>query len=207
MEEETKINDDNQQKRIRKISNARFKPEVEDSRMGLNHRKESNAGLCSEDITPSEEKLLDYDFYPFAVVLRLRVLQIVCGVSVLVMGTVAFIQERGSLNLGLGMPAGIITVTAAAVSIHTSRGFSGYSQPNCVPQLRFLGPTVRVAIPLTCLWMCSITLHTVLSILAVVSLVTSPDTTVLAAILLFLSFLCLLAVVLIVRIDCTYDPD
>ncbi|XP_075232290.1 uncharacterized protein LOC142330729 [Lycorma delicatula] len=176
-------------------------------RSGLNHRKDSAGGLCSEDVTPSEEKLLTCEFYPFAVVLRLRVLQIVCGISALVMGTVAFIQERGKLNLGLGMPAGILTVTAAAVSIHTSRGFSGYSQPTCVPQLRFLGPNIRVAIPLTFLWLSAIILHTVLIIVSVVSLITTPEATILASVLLFLALLSLLAVVLILRIDCLYDPD
>lgn len=41
------------------------------------------------------------------------ILQIVCGISSLVMGTVAFIEEHGEVNLGLGMPAGIFTVIAA----------------------------------------------------------------------------------------------
>jgi hypothetical protein len=31
----------------------------------------------------------------------------------MVMGTVAFIEERGELNLGLGIPAGGVTVLAA----------------------------------------------------------------------------------------------
>jgi hypothetical protein len=34
------------------------------------------------------------------------VLQIVCGISAMVMGTVALIEERGQMNLGLGVPAG-----------------------------------------------------------------------------------------------------
>jgi hypothetical protein len=40
-------------------------------------------------------------------------LQIVCGISAMVMGTVAFIEERGEFNLGLGIPAGAATVLAA----------------------------------------------------------------------------------------------
>ncbi|KAF6204011.1 hypothetical protein GE061_002350 [Apolygus lucorum] len=68
------------------------------------------------------------------------------------MGTVAFIEEKGRVKMGLGMPAGIFTVVAAGVSIHTSRGFSGYKEPNCVPRLRFLGPRPTVAFPLTFLW-------------------------------------------------------
>jgi hypothetical protein len=40
-------------------------------------------------------------------------LQIVCGISAMVMGTVAFIEERGEFNLGLGIPAGGATVLAA----------------------------------------------------------------------------------------------
>ncbi|XP_026322457.1 uncharacterized protein LOC113232048 [Hyposmocoma kahamanoa] len=48
---------------------------------------------------------------------------IVCGISAMVMGTVAFIEERQKFNMGLGIPAGGISVLAAAVSIHTSRGW------------------------------------------------------------------------------------
>ncbi|KAL0832510.1 hypothetical protein ABMA28_000726 [Loxostege sticticalis] len=49
---------------------------------------------------------------------------IVCGISAMVMGSVAFIEERQKFNMGLGIPAGGISVIAAAVSIHTSRGWS-----------------------------------------------------------------------------------
>ncbi len=31
------------------------------------------------------------------------------------MGTVAFIEEKGTVNLGVGMPAGLLTVTAAGM--------------------------------------------------------------------------------------------
>lgn len=41
------------------------------------------------------------------------VLQVVCGISGVVMGAVAFIEERGRLHLGLSMPAGFLTVAAA----------------------------------------------------------------------------------------------
>ncbi|XP_077295838.1 uncharacterized protein LOC143918046 [Arctopsyche grandis] len=58
--------------------------------------------------------------YPFALVLRLRVVQIVCGIAAVVMGSVAAIEERQHFNLSLGVPAGSITVLAAAWSIHRS---------------------------------------------------------------------------------------
>lgn len=39
--------------------------------------------------------------------------QIVCGILILVMGTVACIDDRGAItNLGLGIPAGLATVMA-----------------------------------------------------------------------------------------------
>ncbi|XP_034248400.1 uncharacterized protein LOC117649614 [Thrips palmi] len=72
--------------------------------------------------------------YPHASVLRLRVVQIVCGISAMVMGTVGFIEERGRLNLGLGIPAGLATVLAAAVSIHLSRSFAGPGLDDLVDQ-------------------------------------------------------------------------
>lgn len=40
-------------------------------------------------------------------------LQIVCGISALIMGSVAIIEEKGRLNLGLGIPAGGATILAA----------------------------------------------------------------------------------------------
>ncbi|CAK1545996.1 unnamed protein product [Leptosia nina] len=39
------------------------------------------------------------------------------------MGSVAFIEERQKLNMGLGIPAGSFSVLAAAMSIHTTRGW------------------------------------------------------------------------------------
>lgn len=41
--------------------------------------------------------------------------QIVCGITGLVMGMVAIIEEKGKMNLGLAIPAGILTVVAAGV--------------------------------------------------------------------------------------------
>ncbi|XP_047528809.1 uncharacterized protein LOC125065317 [Vanessa atalanta] len=86
----------------------------------LSHRKESAAPLTADrDGTIFRHALT----YPLALVLRLRVLQIVCGISTMVMGSVAFIEERQKFNMGLGIPAGSLSVLAAAVSIHTSRGW------------------------------------------------------------------------------------
>ncbi|CAG9559544.1 unnamed protein product [Danaus chrysippus] len=86
----------------------------------LSHRKESAAPLTGERSGIIFGHVLSY---PLAVVLRLRVLQIVCGISTMVMGSVAFIEERQKFNMGLGIPAGSFSVIAAAVSIHTSRGW------------------------------------------------------------------------------------
>ena len=89
----------------------------------MNYRKESVCPLSNE-ITVTDTRTSDEagnnvagscgaGVYPFAVVLRLRVLQVVCGISALVMGTVAFIEERGDLNLAMAVPAGCATVLAA----------------------------------------------------------------------------------------------
>ncbi|OWR52876.1 hypothetical protein KGM_205557 [Danaus plexippus plexippus] len=90
------------------------------ARAALSHRKESAAPLTGERPGTIFGIVLSY---PLAVVLRLRVLQIVCGISTMVMGSVAFIEERQKFNMGLGIPAGSFSVVAAAVSIHTSRGW------------------------------------------------------------------------------------
>ncbi|KAK9504625.1 hypothetical protein O3M35_010916 [Rhynocoris fuscipes] len=126
------------------------------------------------------------------------------------MGTVAFIEERGHINLGLGMPAGIFTVIAAGVSVHTSRGFGGYSEPSCTPSLRFLGPRLTVALPLTLLWTAACVLQAVIAILSLLQLILGPrgsQLSVLAALLLALSAATLSAVLALLRIDCRYDPD
>lgn len=41
--------------------------------------------------------------------------QIVFGIIFLIIGTVAFIEERGEVNLGLGIPAGGATIVAAGM--------------------------------------------------------------------------------------------
>ncbi|KAI5646425.1 hypothetical protein NE865_01358 [Phthorimaea operculella] len=75
----------------------------------LSRRKESAAPLTEErEGWPSLS-------YPLAFVLRLRVLQIVCGISAIVMGSVAYIEERQKFNMGLGIPAGFSSVLAAAI--------------------------------------------------------------------------------------------
>ncbi|XP_045447171.1 uncharacterized protein LOC123655402 [Melitaea cinxia] len=90
------------------------------SQAALSHRKESAAPLTVDRDGTIFHHVLSY---PLALVLRLRVLQIVCGISTMVMGSVAFIEERQKFNMGLGIPAGSLSVLAAAVSIHTSRGW------------------------------------------------------------------------------------
>nr|XP_018902565.1 PREDICTED: uncharacterized protein LOC109034084 [Bemisia tabaci] len=111
--------------------------------------------------------------YPFSQVLRLRVLQIVCGILVVIMGCVACIEERGDLtNLGFGIPAGLSTVIAAGASIHTSRGFGGYRPPSgydALSSLRFLGPTIQIAAPLTCLWLTAFSMNILLLVQSILT--------------------------------------
>jgi hypothetical protein len=44
----------------------------------------------------------------------------------MVMGTVAFIEERGKFNLGLGIPAGAATVLAAGKKVYCTLARSMY---------------------------------------------------------------------------------
>ncbi|XP_063906145.1 uncharacterized protein LOC135124852 [Zophobas morio] len=197
-------------------------PAMEETEVvGLSKLKETVAPSDS-DKTPDTRYALDY--YPFAVVFRLRVLQIVCGISFLVIGTVAFIEEKGRMNLGLGIPAGGATILAAAASIHTTKGFGGYRTSTCMPgsHLRFLGPSVKIAVPLTILWAtaCSFLAILILQSTKVLSCYRNNicvsevnpyddknDLLVLAAAELLLAVITFLAVFLLLRIDCKYDPD
>lgn len=186
---------------------------MDDLAVRLNHKKEQVI-ILDEDNMLLDDKMIytsQPKIYPFAVVLRLRVLQIVCGITGLVMGMVATIEEKGKMNLGLAIPAGILTVIAAAGSIYMSHGFSGYRpQQLCDPRLqpfRFLGPTVRSAVALTVLWLAACLLHACLLYVSARSLFRNGQIAVLATILISLTLLTLLSTAALVHIDCKYDPD
>ncbi|XP_044755943.1 uncharacterized protein LOC123314704 isoform X2 [Coccinella septempunctata] len=152
---------------------------------------------------------------------------IVCGISFLIIGTVAFIVEKGKMNLGLGIPTGGATILAAAASIHTTRGFGGYRTSVFNPGsiLRILGPSVKVAVPLTLLWVvaCSFMGLLLLNSVKVISCwngdqqcIVNADTVeedelsdllILAILELTLTILTFVAVFSLLRIDCKYDPD
>ncbi|XP_025418527.1 uncharacterized protein LOC112689173 [Sipha flava] len=186
---------------------------MDDLAIQLNHRKEPAVIILNDDNMLLDDKMLcssSPKLYPFAIVLRLRVLQIVCGITGLVMGMVATIEEKGKMNLGLAIPAGILTVIAAAGSIYMSHGFGGYRPQQCDPRLqpfRFLGPTVRSAVALTSLWLVACLLHACLLYVSARSLFRNGQIAVLAAILISLTLLTLLATAVLVHIDCKYDPD
>ncbi|BES89011.1 Hypothetical protein NTJ_01819 [Nesidiocoris tenuis] len=154
--------------------------------------------------------------YPFSRVLRLRVLQIVCGISILVMGAVGAIEERGDpTNLALGVPAGVLTVLAAGISIHLSRGFGGYrvSKWSDGSVLRAIGPTPQTAAPLFLVWTAAITFHVALFVQSTITLYVAAveggaDTKFqLAIVELALSGLTLGAVLEVTRINIQYDQD
>uniref|UniRef100_A0A2S2PKV7 Uncharacterized protein n=1 Tax=Schizaphis graminum TaxID=13262 RepID=A0A2S2PKV7_SCHGA len=165
----------------------------------------------------------DIDYYPFSQVLRIRVLQIVCGILAVVMGSVACIEEKGSFgNLGLGIPTGLSTVLAAASSIHTSRLFSGYrdtlmssssGRPR-VSVLRLLGPTTQSAIAVGIFWLLALALNAIMFARAGRTLFnydgsTSSNPTLfwMAIVHLTLTSLVLFAVGAIAWLDCRHDPD
>ncbi|XP_039299907.1 uncharacterized protein LOC111054463 [Nilaparvata lugens] len=129
------------------------------------------------------------------------------------MGAVACIESRAAFTrLGLGVPAGLLTVIAASSSIQTSRGFGGYRSSSCGEGslLRFLGPNFVLAVVLTLLWALACGLQFLLLVQALLTVKHSRDshTSFLVAVIqLVLSTLTLLAVLLVLRIDCIYDPD
>lgn len=109
-----------------------------------------------------------------------------------------------------------------AGSIHTTRGFGGYRTSTCIPgsALRFLGPSVRIAVPLAVLWGLACSILTILLIQSSKTIASfeydydydgylndSRDLVILAIAELSLACVTLLAVVLLLRIDCKYDPD
>ncbi|GAB6020871.1 hypothetical protein CHUAL_003520 [Chamberlinius hualienensis] len=61
-----------------------------------------------------------YVVHPAAIVLRLRVTQVVCGIMTTVLGAVACIEECGDFRLGTGVVAGIMSVAASIASIRAT---------------------------------------------------------------------------------------
>ncbi|XP_050442463.1 uncharacterized protein LOC126846726 [Adelges cooleyi] len=163
----------------------------------------------------------DIEYYFFSHILRVRVLQIVCGILAVVMGSVACIEDKGSFaNLGLGIPAGLSTVLAAATSIYTSRIFNGYndtltaSSNRTLAVFRLLGPTFQSAIAVGLFWSLALVLNVMLFTRAGRALTeyqtnisSNPTMFWLAVLHLTLSSLVLIAVGAIVWLDCHHDPD
>lgn len=108
-------------------------------------------------------------------------------------------------------------IFVSATSIHTSRGFGGYRPSQRMPaSLRFLGPSIRIALPLAILWSLACSFQAALVVQTIITLSTisnseveenTTDLLVLASVELGLALMTLTAVFLVIRIDCTRDPD
>uniref|UniRef100_A0A1B6CZW5 Uncharacterized protein n=1 Tax=Clastoptera arizonana TaxID=38151 RepID=A0A1B6CZW5_9HEMI len=138
---------------------------------------------------------------------------IVCGTCIIVLGMVACIDDKYSFfGLGLGVPAGLVTVLASGCCIYRSRGFGGYNPSSCKDScFRFLGANYQIACPLVILWCMASTLHVWVLIKALAVILRRNKNTdtmfILAVIESILSVLTLSAVIWTVRIDIYYDPD
>ncbi|XP_041989269.1 uncharacterized protein LOC121740604 [Aricia agestis] len=153
--------------------------------------------------------------YPFAVALRVRVLQIVCGIGGLVVGAVGWLEERRSPALGLGVPAGAVTVLAAATSVYFSRGFGGWRSARArAPRpwgapWRALGPSPCAALPLTLLWTTAISAHIAMLAFCVRSLLNigcgSTTCVGVAGAQLAVSLTTLAAILFLLQLDLRFD--
>ncbi|XP_047526258.1 uncharacterized protein LOC125063720 [Pieris napi] len=169
----------------------------------LSQRKESATLLRAGSDGPT----LNYPFgYPLALVLRLRVLQIVCGISKIVMGSVAFIEERQKLNMGLGIPAGTLSVLAAAMSIHTTRGWGAVTSGAISVSATAVLWTISIIMLLALIVQCVRTLLVIPDESESVYsqdefLTSSRDLTIIACIQITLAFITLLSALVCARID------
>lgn len=93
------------------------------------------------------------------------------------------------------------------VSIHTSRGWSGYREPSCRPSLRFLGPTPALGAASGILWGTAVCFHAAVLGLAVPAMVAGQQLAAVAVLLAVLSAVTLAAVAVVLHLDCAYDPD
>ncbi|XP_052754462.1 uncharacterized protein LOC113510383 [Galleria mellonella] len=155
--------------------------------------------------------------YPFAIALRVRVLQIVCGIGGLVVGAVGWLEERQNPELGLGVPTGAITVIAAATSVYYSRGFGGWvsarsrSSKAWGAPWRVLGPSPCAAVPLTLLWAAAIAAHIAMLAFCIRSLLNigcgSTTCIGVAGAQLSVSVTTLAAAVFMLQLDLRYDAS
>ncbi|CAH0723583.1 unnamed protein product, partial [Brenthis ino] len=154
--------------------------------------------------------------YPFAIALRVRVLQIVCGIGGLVVGAVGWLEERQKPELGLGVPTGAFTVLAAATSVYYSRGFGGWvsarsrTTRNWGAPWRVLGPSPCAAVPLTLLWTIAIAAHIAMLAFCIRSLMNlgcnSKTCIGVAAAQLSVSISTLAAALFMLQLDLRFDP-
>lgn len=77
-------------------------------------RSMSEAGLGGSSGLP-------YPGYPYALMLRLRVVQIVCGILTALVGSAACIEKQSRSTLSVGLLCGFLTLIAAVVSISLFR--------------------------------------------------------------------------------------
>ncbi|XP_026333551.1 uncharacterized protein LOC113240454 isoform X2 [Hyposmocoma kahamanoa] len=172
----------------------------------------SGASKCDDADIPLASGL---QLYPFAIALRVRVLQIVCGIGGLVVGAVGWLEERQKPALGLGVPAGAVTVLAAATSVYYSRGFGGWVSARSKSTIRWgapwraLGPSPCAAVPLTILWTAAVTAHIVMFTFCMrflTNIETSSTTCIgVAGAQLSVSITTLAAQVFMLQLDLRYD--
>ncbi|CAG9579641.1 unnamed protein product [Danaus chrysippus] len=179
-------------------------------------RKQSVCSAVSGASKCDDQDASGQQIYPFAIALRVRVLQIVCGIGGVVVGAVGWLEERHKPALGLGVPAGAVTVLAAATSMYFSRGFGGWvsarskSTKNWGAPWRALGPSPCAAIPLTILWIIAIIAHIAMLAFCIRSLMNigcSSRTCIgVASAQLSVSITTLAAALFMMQIDLRYDP-
>ncbi|XP_014361002.2 uncharacterized protein LOC106712858 isoform X2 [Papilio machaon] len=176
-------------------------------------RKQSVCSALSGVSKGDEPLTAGIRVYPFAVALRVRVLQIVCGIGGLVVGAVGWLEEKQKPALGLGVPAGAITVVAA---IYFSRGFGGWNTARSRTSRswggpwRVLGPAPCAAVPLTALWTVAIAAHIAMLAICIRTLMNlgcnSTTCVGVAVAQLVVSISTLAATVYMLQLDLRFDP-
>ncbi|CAG0921091.1 unnamed protein product [Notodromas monacha] len=106
-------------------------PAASSSRLTICLPEGTSSGSSRRESTVFGRAGMDEDrayevFYPYPLVMRLRVLQIVSGILSILMGMVAYLEEQGKLNLCASCPEGLVVIVAASFSVHFTRGFDGY---------------------------------------------------------------------------------
>lgn len=137
-------------RKVRKVTYRMSLPNPDPCMVVRPHlRHMSDAGISGSAFAP-------YPGYPYALMLRLRVLQVVCGILTTLIGSTACIEEKSRFTLSIGLVCGFLTLLAAVVSISLFKKEFCRSLPPSSWIIPERSETLREDLIVAILWLASV---------------------------------------------------